>query len=154
MGQPDCWFWPDQQYKKQHIKCQNITKEMMTRSVDSGFKLTRFVDSVFGNDKLCWFWPRLESTFWTLTQNISTQILKFPILLFHIKKVGARINKMGHHFSKMGHRNNKWCTHFNKCHPESTEGGAPTIWYHHITSAATCISDVLLCTLVGWGGSK
>ena len=79
------------------------------------------VDCVFGNDKLCCFCPRPESTFWSMTQNASTQNLKFPILLFHINKVGARINQMGHHFNKMGARINKMG------HSESTKCGAPTI---------------------------
>ena len=83
--------------------------------------VNQIVDSVFGNDKLCCFCPRPESTFWTMTQNASTQNLKFPILLFHINKVGARINKMGHHFNKMGARINKMG------HSESTKCGAPTI---------------------------
>ena len=84
--------------------------------------VNQIVDSVFGNDKLCCFCPRPESTFWTMTQNASTQNLKFPILLFHINKVGARINQMGHHFNKMGARINKMGHHFNKlCHPESTK---------------------------------
>ena len=83
--------------------------------------VNQIVDSVFGNDKLCCFCPRPESTFWTMTQNASTQNLKFPILLFHINKVGARINQMGHHFNKMGARINKMG------HSESTKCGAPTI---------------------------
>ena len=83
--------------------------------------VNQIVDCVFGNDKLCCFCPRPESTFWTMTQNASTQNLKFPILLFHINKVGARINQMGHHFNKMGARINKMG------HSESTKCGAPTI---------------------------
>ena len=82
--------------------------------------VNQIVDCVFGNDKLCCFCPRPESTFWTMTQNASTQNLKFPILLFHINKVGARINQMGHHFNKMGARINKMG------HSESTKCGAPT----------------------------
>ncbi len=85
--------------------------------------VNQIVDCVFGNDKLCCFCPRPESTFWTMTQNASTQNLKFPILLFHINKVGARINQMGHHFNKMGARINKMG------HSESTKCGAPTIWW-------------------------
>ena len=76
--------------------------------------VNQIVDCVFGNDKLCCFCPRPESTFWSMTQNASTQNLKFPILLFHINKVGARINQMGHHFNKMGARINKMGQNFNK----------------------------------------
>ena len=69
--------------------------------------VNQIVDCVFGNDKLCCFCPRPESTFWTMTQNASTQNLKFPILLFHINKVGARIHQMGARINKMGAQINK-----------------------------------------------
>ena len=124
MGQPDCWLciWKWQTLLFLSKARINILDDD-TECVNSKW-VNQIVDSVFGNDKLCCFCPRPESTFWTMTQNASTQNLKFPILLFHINKVGARINQMGHHFNKMGARINKMG------HSESTKCGAPTIWAH------------------------
>ena len=121
MGQPDCWLciWKWQTLLFLSKARINILDDD-TECVNSKW-VNQIVDSVFGNDKLCCFCPRPESTFWTMTQNASTQNLKFPILLFHINKVGARINQMGHHFNKMGARINKMG------HSESTKCGAPTI---------------------------
>ena len=65
---------------------------------------TRMVDSGIFIDKICWFYPNRESTFWTMHAILKLQV---PILAMRNNKMGHRINKMWTLINKVGHRNVK-----------------------------------------------
>ena len=65
---------------------------------------TRMVDSGIFIDKICWFYPNRESTFWTIPAILKLQV---PILAKRNNKMGHRINKMWTLINKVGHRNVK-----------------------------------------------
>ena len=65
---------------------------------------TRMVDSGICIDKIGWFYPNRESTFWTMHAILELHI---PILAMRNNKMGHRINKMWTLINKVGHRNVK-----------------------------------------------
>ena len=65
---------------------------------------TRMVDSDICIDKIGWFYPNRESTFWTMHAILELHI---PILAMRNNKMGHRINKMWTLINKVGHRNVK-----------------------------------------------
>ena len=65
---------------------------------------TRMVDSDICIDKIGWFYPNRESTFWTMHAILKLQV---PILAMRNNKMGHRINKMWTLINKVGHRNVK-----------------------------------------------
>ena len=57
--------------------------------------VNQIVDCVFGNDKLCCFCPRPESTFWTTTQNASTQNGSTRLLILYLEMTNFVVSVQG-----------------------------------------------------------
>ena len=86
---------------------------------------TRMVDSGIFIDKICWFYPNRESTFWTMHAILKLQV---PILAMRNNKMGHRINKMWTLINKVGHRNVKLVVTYQQVGFKKQQNGSRVLY--------------------------
>ena len=86
---------------------------------------TRMVDSGIFTDKICWFYPNRESTFWTMHAILKLQV---PILAMRNNKMGHRINKMWTLINKVGHRNVKLVVTYQQVGFKKQQNGSRVLY--------------------------
>ena len=89
---------------------------------------TRMVDSGIFIDKICWFYPNRESTFWTMHAILKLQV---PILAMRNNKMGHRINKMWTLINKVGHRNVKLVDTYQQVGFKKQQNGSRVLYLIH-----------------------
>ena len=89
---------------------------------------TRMADSGIFIDKICWFYPNRESTFWTMHAILK---LKVPILAMRNIKMGHRINKMWTLINKVGYRNVKLFDTYQQVGFKKQQNGSRVLYLIH-----------------------
>ena len=87
---------------------------------------TRMVDSDICIDKIGWFYPNRESTFWTMHAILELHI---PILAMRNNKMGHRINKMWTLINKVGHRNVKLVDTYQQVWFKKQQNGSRVLYH-------------------------
>ena len=90
---------------------------------------TRMVDSDICIDKIGWFYPNRESTFWTMHAILELHI---PILAMRNNKMGHRINKMWTLINKVGHRNVKLVDTYQQVWFKKQQNGSRVLYHFFI----------------------
>ena len=102
---------------------------------------TRMVDSGIFIDKICWFYPNRESTFWTMHAILKLQV---PILAMRNNKMGHRINKMWTLINKVGHRNVKLVVTYQQVGFKKQQNGSRVLYLLGISTAIKTALKVAL----------
>ena len=96
---------------------------------------TRMVDSGIFIDKICWFYPNRESTFWTMHAILKLQV---PILAMRNNKMGHRINKMWTLINKVGHRNVKLVDTYQQVGFKKQQNGSRVLYQRSCSCLLGC----------------
>ena len=101
---------------------------------------TRMVDSDICIDKIGWFYPNRESTFWTMHAILELHI---PILAMRNNKMGHRINKMWTLINKVGHRNVKLVDTYQQVWFKKQQNGSRVLyrWWSPVMLCVVCYSE-------------
>ena len=96
---------------------------------------TRMVDSDICIDKIGWFYPNRESTFWTMHAILELHI---PILAMRNNKMGHRINKMWTLINKVGHRNVKLVDTYQQVGFKKQQNGSRVLYHDSNSLLFSC----------------